>query len=153
MKQVKSKKSSKLIGQEYFLGTTPKKCIFCSFNRSEKSTWYIFPWDTANFRVLRTEWPNPFLTMPSWIFFSQLLLPMNLYQHARNQVFSSFCPRDIVDLKILNSDWPRGLSPISQEPDFSQKLLAFLNLCQHEKKSVNFSNSYLRYSRLWSLKT
>ena len=26
-------------------------------------------WDTVSFRVLRTEWPQPFLTMPTQIFF------------------------------------------------------------------------------------
>ena len=62
---------------------------------------FIFPWHTANFKVLRTEWPRLFLTMPTPNFFNQLLFSTNLYQHAKNQAFSSFCSRDIVDLKIL----------------------------------------------------
>ena len=36
-----------------------------------------------------------------------------------NQAFSSFF-KDMVDLKIMQSDWPREFWPISQEPDFSQ---------------------------------
>ena len=45
---------------------------------------------------------------------------MNLHQYAKNQAFSSFCSRDIVNLKILQSDWSRAFWPISQELDFSQ---------------------------------
>ena len=45
---------------------------------------------------------------------------MNLHQYAKNQAFSSFCSRDIVNLKVLQSDWLRAFWPISQEPDFSQ---------------------------------
>ena len=44
---------------------------------------------------------------------------MNLHQYAKNQAFSSFCSRDIVNLKILQSDSSRAFRPISQEPDFS----------------------------------
>ena len=36
----------------------------------------------------------------------------------KKQAFSSFCSRDIVDLKILQSDWPRAFWSISQEIDF-----------------------------------
>ena len=39
---------------------------------------------------------------------------------CKNEAFSSFYFRDIVDLKILESDWPRAFWPISQKPDFSQ---------------------------------
>ena len=45
---------------------------------------------------------------------------MNLYQHAKNQTFSSFYSRDIVDLKFLQSDWPPAFWAISHESDFSQ---------------------------------
>ena len=45
---------------------------------------------------------------------------MNLYQHAKNPAFPSLCSRDMDDLKILQSDWPRAFWPISQEPDFYQ---------------------------------
>ena len=39
--------------------------------------------------------------MPMPIFFNQLLISMNLHQYPKNQVFSSVCSRDIVNLKIL----------------------------------------------------
>ena len=44
---------------------------------------------------------------------------MNLYQHSKNEDISSICSGDIVDLKILQSDWLRAVWQISQEPDFS----------------------------------
>ena len=34
---------------------------------------------------------------------------------------SSICSGEIVDLKILQSDWLRAFWPISQEQNFSQK--------------------------------
>ena len=54
------------------------------------------------------------------IFFNQLLISINLYQHANNQAFSSLCSGVIVNLKILQSDWLRAFWPVSQELDFSQ---------------------------------
>ena len=60
---------------------------------------------------------------------------MNLYQHAKKkQAFSSFCSRDLPDLKILQSDWPRAFWPISQEPDFSKTW----DLLQNTANNVNF---------------
>ena len=47
------------------------------------------------------------MTMPTAIFSNQLLISMNLYQHAKNKAFSSFGFRDTVNLKMLQSDWPR----------------------------------------------
>ena len=35
----------------------------------------------------------------------------NLYQDAKNQTISSICSEEIVDLKILHSDWLRGFWP------------------------------------------
>ena len=54
--------------------------------------------DRANFIFLQPEWAHPFMTMPIPIFFNQLLISMNLYQHAKTLTFSSFCSRNIVDL-------------------------------------------------------
>ena len=59
---------------------------------------------------------------------------MNLHQHAKNQAFSSFCSRDIVDLKILQSDWLNAFWPISHEPDFSQ----VGDLCNNIAININF---------------
>ena len=43
---------------------------------------------------------------------------MNLYQYAKNEAVSSICSGEIVDLKILKSDWLRAFLPtqgMSQE--------------------------------------
>ena len=37
------------------------------------------------------------LAMPNQTFFDQLLIYMNLYQHAKNQAISLICPGDMVD--------------------------------------------------------
>ena len=55
---------------------------------------------------------------------------MNLYQHAKNQAFSSSLSRDIVSLKILQSDWRRTFCHISQEPKFSKILPSLQQLIQ-----------------------
>ena len=68
------------------------------------------------------------------IFFSQLLISMNLYQYAKNKTFPLFCSRDVVDLKILQSDWPRVFWPISERPDFSQ----ILDLWKNALNNINF---------------
>ena len=59
---------------------------------------------------------------------------MNLQQYAKNQAFSSFYSRDIVDLKILQSDWSIAFWPISQEPDFSQ----VWDLCKNTANITKF---------------
>ena len=59
---------------------------------------------------------------------------MNLYQHAKYQDFPLYCSKDIVDLKILQSDWPRAFWPISQETDSSQ----IWDLCKNKANNINF---------------
>ena len=61
------------------------------------------------------------------IFFNQLLISMNMYQHAKNQALLLFCSRDIVNLKTLQS---RTFWPISQKLDFSKVL--------NTKNNINF---------------
>ena len=70
----------------------------------------------THFEAMWPEWAHPFMTMPIPIFFDQLLISMNLYQHAKNQAFSWFRSRNIIYLKILQSDWPKTFWHISQEP-------------------------------------
>ena len=59
-------------------------------------------------------------TPPTPIFFNQLLISMNLYHHTKTEACFSFCSRNIADLKILPSDWPREFWSISQEPEFKE---------------------------------
>ena len=61
----------------------------------------------SSFRILEPEWAYPFITTPIPISFDQLLISMNLNQHAKYQAFSYFRSRDIIYLKILQSDWPK----------------------------------------------
>ena len=58
---------------------------------------------------------------------------MNLYQHTKNQTFHHVV-LDIVNLKILQSDWLTALWPISQEPDFSK----LWDLCKNTAININF---------------
>ena len=60
--------------------------------------------DTVNFRDQGPDWPHPFLTMPYQKKFDQILIFMNLYQHAKNKTVSSICSGEIVNLKILQSN-------------------------------------------------
>ena len=59
---------------------------------------------------------------------------MNLHQFAKNQAFSIFCSRDIVNLKILQSDWLRAFWTISHDPDFSQ----VQDLCKNTANIITF---------------
>ena len=47
--------------------------------------------------VLRPDWPHPSLAMPIENIFDQLLIYVNLYQHAKNQAISLICSGDMVD--------------------------------------------------------
>ena len=63
----------------------------------QKSIYFIhFSLTYSQFQSLENR-----VTTPTPIFFNQLLFSMNLHQHAKNQTFSSFCSRNIVDLRIL----------------------------------------------------
>ena len=50
------------------------------------------------------------------------------------ELISSFCSRDMVGLKILQSYWPRAFWPMSHGPDFSQ----IWNLCKNTANNINF---------------
>ena len=72
-------------------------------------------WDTVKFKVQRPDCPYLFLSMPYLIIFNQFLILVNLYQYAKNEAVSSISSREIVDLKVLQSDWLQTFWPISQE--------------------------------------
>ena len=81
--------------------------------------------------VLWPDWPHPFLAMPIQKIFDQLLIYVNLYQHANNQ---AICSGEMVDYKILQSDWLRTFLSISQEPEFSQ----IWDLCRNITNNIHF---------------
>ena len=72
----------------------------------------------SQFQIPVTIVGTPILIMPTLIFLDQSLISINLYQYEKTQVFSSFFSSEIVDLKILESDWPRAFCLISLESNF-----------------------------------
>ena len=70
---------------------------------------------------------------------------MNLHQYAKNH-FSSFCSRDIVNLKVLQSDWLRAFWPISQKLGICARIHLILKnffIEQIQKKLMaKFSNKF-----------
>ena len=106
---------------------------------AKKSVYYIHSffhsWNKANFMVQWPEWLNPYSTMTYQKHFNQLLVFMNLHPHANNQAISSFCSKDIVHLKILQSNVPRAFRTISQGPDLFQIW---------DRKVVNNINTHCR---------
>ena len=75
--------------------------------------------------------------MPNQKIFSQLLIFVNFYQLAKNEAASSIFFREILHLKILQSDWLRAFWPISQEQDLSQ----IKDLCMNRANNKNFHYS------------
>ena len=53
--------------------------------------------DLFNFRVQITDWPQQFLTMANQTIFNQLLIFVNLYQHAKNYTVSLICSGEMLD--------------------------------------------------------
>ena len=95
----------------------------------------IHSWDTVNFRVLWPNWPDPFLPVPTQIFFD-LLIYVNFYQYPKDQAISLICSRDRVDWKILQLDWPRIFWPRV----FIQAIL--ISVIRHKK--LNFTINFLK---------
>ena len=47
-------------------------------------------WDRVNLEFSWPDWPHPFLTMSTPNIFNHPLICLNLYQHAKNQLFHQF---------------------------------------------------------------
>ena len=62
----------------------------------------IHSWGTVSFRVPWPDWPHPFLTMPTQIFFHQLSIYVNLYQYARITIFYWFLLKILLSKKSCN---------------------------------------------------
>ena len=82
------------------------------------------------------------MNTPIPIFFDQLLISMNFFQHVKNQAFSSFRSRDIIYLKILQSHWPKTFWQDSKRSQYFSKHTA-ININFHYKpnseKKTKFS--------------
>ena len=63
------------------------------------------PFLKVNFRVHRLDQPHLLLTMYNQKIFDQLLIFVNLYQHAQNETVSALFSVVMTDLKILQSEW------------------------------------------------
>ena len=74
-----------------------------------------------------------FRPYPPKYFSMNFYFPWICINIQKNQTFSSIFSRDIVDLKILQSDWPRAFWPISQEV-YSQ----VWDLCNNTINNINF---------------
>ena len=83
----------------------------------------------SQFQSPETRVPTPIFDHAHPIFFKQLLISMNLHQHAKNQAFLSFCSRDRVDLKFLHFDWPRTFLHISQKPRMCKNIANNIKFC------------------------
>ena len=61
---------------------------FCDLYQHVKNQFILFDHsvDIVNWKVPSHDWPHPFLTMPTTKIFNHLLICMNLYQHAKNQL-------------------------------------------------------------------
>ena len=53
--------------------------------------------------------------------FDQLLIFVNFYHHAKNKAVSLIFSGEMVDLKILQSEWLRAFWSIPHEKDLSQR--------------------------------
>ena len=63
-----------------------------------------------------------------------LIFVNNLYKHAKNEAVSSFCSGEMVDSKILQSEWLRAFWSLSQKQDLSQRE----DLCKNTASNINF---------------
>ena len=100
--------------------------------------------ETANFRATWPNWPHPFLTMPTQNYFDQLLIWVNLHQHAKNQFIPSVHSSDTVSVKVPSHDWPNPFL-IMWNPKTFQSI--FMKLYQHAKnKLIPLVNSILEFS-------
>ena len=111
----------------------------------------MYPLDNAVFRVSWTKRAWPFLTTPTEKSLNQLLIFLNLYQHAKNQFLPSVHSSDTVNFRVSSTNWPFLFLTILTPKIFNHFLIC-VNLCQHAKKSVNFICSFW-YSQFQSPET
>ena len=100
--------------------------------------------ETANFRVLWPDWPHPFFSILTQKIFDQLLIFLNLYQHAKNQFIPSVHSSDKSNFKVPSHDWSH---PFLTMPTTKTFTLIFMKLYQHaENKLIPLVNSSLESS-------
>ena len=76
--------------------------------------------------------------------FDQLLIFVNLYQHAKNQFIPSVHSSDTVNFKVPSHDWPHPFLTMPTPKTFK---LIFMKLYQYAKnKLISLVNSILESS-------
>ena len=83
----------------------------------------------------RREWPHPFLTMLTQKIFDQILIFVNLYQCAKNQLIPSVHSWDTIHFGVQRPDWSNPFLNMPNQNIFNQ-LLIFLNLYQQAKNEA-----------------
>ena len=82
--------------------------------------------------------------MPTQKIFDQLLIFVNLYQHAKNQFIPSVHSSDTVSFKVPLLDWPHPFLTMPTPKTFQ---LIFMELYQHAKnKLIPLVNSIFEFS-------
>lgn len=99
----------------------------------QKSVFYQLPFETKT--ILESHDQRGYVifeyTQPK--IFEPALNFHDLEQHPKKAI-SSFCSRDLVNLKILQSGWPTTFWLISQKPNFSQIWNVYSNIVNN----INF---------------
>ena len=67
--------------------------------------------------------------------FNLLLICLNLYQHARNQLIPWLYSWDRFNFRVQRPDWPYPFLTMPHQKNFN-KLLIFVNLYQHAKNET-----------------
>ena len=77
--------------------------------------------------------------------FNELLIFVNLYQHAKNEVVSSTCSGEMLDSELLQTEWIRVFWPVSLEQHFSQREDLYRNTANniHSHYRGNSEEKYL----------
>ena len=109
--------------------------------------------DMVSFRVLSPDWPDPFLTMPTPKIFNHLLICINLYQHAKNQLILFIHSWDTVSFRVPRPYWPHLFLTVPNQKMFIQ-LLIFVNFYQYAKKwgyllDFFWKNSWFKNPSTW----
>ena len=73
--------------------------------------------------------------MPTQKIIDQLLIFLNLYQHAKNQSIPSVHSSDIGNFRVQRLDWPHPFLTMPNQK-ISNQFLIFVNLYQHTKKEA-----------------
>ena len=92
--------SNELKSKGFFFTKPTQKSLnqllpFTNFYQHPKSQFIpsVHFWDRVNFEFSWPDWPHPFLTMSTPNIFNHHLICLNLYQHAKNQLFHQFILR------------------------------------------------------------